>query len=346
MFGFYDKYFLLFGLRVTYYGLIIAIGMAIGVYLACKNAKLRGFKSDDLVIVACYALPLAIIGARVYYFLFSLDNYTSFWQIFEIWNGGLAIYGGVIGGAIGVGIYCLIHKKNFFDLADVIVPSLILGQVIGRWGNFFNQEAFGYFVDNPNMQWYPFAVFIESCKQAGCICGGSGWHLATFFYESIWNLATFAVLMLLLRKFKYKQRGLIASGYLVLYGSGRVWIEGLRMDSLMLGSIRVSQLLSIILILLGIAIFITYFVLGKKGYNVYYKPLLECNQQSKVSKRKLSKIKFNQEEQKLSLEEQNNLEESTLNISKIETQTQNQIKEKKDSKSKKTKKNIDKNKKD
>lgn len=265
MFGFYDKYFTLFGLDITYYGLVIAIGMAMGVFFACKNAKFRGLKSDDLILVACYALPLSIIGARLYYVLFSLDKFTSFWQVFEIWKGGMAIYGGVIGGAIGVMLYCLIHKKNFLDVADIAVPSLILGQAIGRWGNFFNQEAFGYFIENESLRWFPFGVYIENCHQAGCLCGGSGWHLATFFYESLWNLIVFAILMILLRKNKLKLRGSLMCLYLILYGTGRAFIEGLRMDSLYIGSIRTSQLLSILLMIFGIGFIIGSYILHKKG---------------------------------------------------------------------------------
>lgn len=265
MFGFYDKYFTIFGINIAYYGLIIAIGMGLGVFLACRNAKFRGLKGDDIIILACYVIPLSIIGARLYFVLFSLEQFTSFWQIFEIWKGGMAIYGGVIGGAIGVMIYCLIHKKNFLDVADVVVPSLLLGQVIGRWGNFFNQEAYGYYISNPSAQWFPIGVYIEDCHQAVCDCGGSGWHLATFFYESIWNLCVFALLLILLRKNKTRLRGSLMCLYLIGYGAGRVWIEGLRTDSLYLGSLRVSQFLSILLILFGIVFIIVNAVLYKKG---------------------------------------------------------------------------------
>lgn len=265
MFGFYEKHFTIFGLDIAYYGLIIAIGMGVGVFLACKNAKYRGLKSDDIIILACYVLPLSIICARIYYVLFSLDQFTSFWQIFEIWKGGMAIYGGVIGGAIGVMLYCLIHKKNFLDVADVVVPSLILGQAIGRWGNFFNQEAYGYFIKSESARWFPIGVYIEDCNQAVCNCGGSGWHLATFFYESIWNLAVFVMLLLLLRKNKTRLRGSLMCLYLIGYGAGRVWIEGLRTDSLYLGVLRVSQFLSILLILFGIGFIVVNAILYKKG---------------------------------------------------------------------------------
>ncbi len=236
--------FTLFGLNIKFYGIIMAFAMLVGVILACVNGKKKGFTSDNIILLACYALPLAVIGARVYYVLFSLDKYTNFWDVFKIWEGGLAIYGGVIGGAIGVGLYCLIHKKNFLKLADIIVPSLILGQAIGRWGNFFNQEAYGYEITNPSFQWFPVAVYIESTGT---------WHMATFFYESLWNLIVFGVLMLMLYKSKIKEDGVLMSTYLILYGIGRVVIEGFRTDSLYLGSVRISQLLSGLLVVFGVA---------------------------------------------------------------------------------------------
>ena len=265
MFGFYEKYFTLFGLDIAYYGLIIAIGMAIGVFFACKNAKYRGLKSDDIILVACYTLPFAIIGARLYFVLFSLDSFHSFWEIFEIWNGGMAIYGGIIGGAIGLTLYCLIHKKNFLDVADIAVISIAFGQAMGRWGNFINQEAYGRYVSNPSAHWFPISVYIKNCNQAGCLCGGHGWHMATFFYESMWDLMTFAILLILLRKNKLKLRGSLMCFYLIIYGIGRSWIEGLRMDSLMIGPLRTSQFLSILLIAFAMSFILISYFLNKKG---------------------------------------------------------------------------------
>ncbi len=257
MFGFFSDHFLFFGLSISYYGFIIACAMAFGVWLACSNAKARKIKTNDLIIIACYALPLAIIGARVYYFVTNLSMYSSFWQIFEIWKGGLAIYGGVLGGALGVGLYCLFHKKNFFDVGDVAVPSLILGQAIGRIGCYFAGCCYGMEVTDPSLQWFPLSTYVHGA-----------WHLSTFFYESLWNLATFLVLMLLLRKFKVKQRGAVAAWYLILYGIGRAWIEALRGgeggDSIRVGGIQISLLLSIILIVVGIAILVFFYFWNKK----------------------------------------------------------------------------------
>ena len=240
----------------------MACAIVLGIVLACKNAKFRGLSSNDVIIIACYVLPLAIIGARIYYVIFSLDHFTSFWQIFEIWNGGLAVYGSVIGGALGVGLYCLIHKKNFFDVADVIAPALILGQAIGRIGCYFAGCCYGVEVTNPDLQWFPLSTQIHGV-----------WHYSTFFYESLWNFATFAVLFVLLRKLK--QRGSTTAGYFVLYGIGRAWIEGLRGDSLYIGAMKVSQLLSLILIVVGVGLFLFYFFKEKKENPDVHKKIMK-----------------------------------------------------------------------
>ncbi len=253
MFGFFDSYFLLFGLKISYYGFLIALAMALGVFVACKNARLRGLKSDNIILVACYVLPLSVLGARTYYVIFSEQSY-SFLEFFAIWNGGMAIYGGVIGGAIGVMLYCLIHKKNFLDVGDVVVPSLILGQAIGRIGCYFSGCCYGIEVTNEALQWFPFSTQINGV-----------WHLSTFFYESIWDFIVFAILMIILYKAKLKHRGSVSALYLILYGIGRAVIEQFRGDSLMIGSLRASQLLSIILIAVGLIIIVTYFILAKKG---------------------------------------------------------------------------------
>ena len=247
-------------LEIKFYGLIMSFAMLLGVMLACKLAKKRGVKSDDIFMMALIMLPCAIVGARLYYCFFYAYNY-SFWELFNIKQGGLAIYGGVIGGAIGILIFALIKKnwKLIFVLMDICVPCLILGQALGRWGNFFNQEAYGNIITNPKWQWFPFAVWIE---------GENAWFQATFFYESLWNAVGFVIL--LFTYYKTKKTGTTTAAYLIWYGLGRTWIEGLRSDSLYIGStgIRVSQLLSMILVFVGIVI-LTYNIIKtikeKKG---------------------------------------------------------------------------------
>ena len=240
--------FMIGSLEIKFYGLIMAFSMLFGVLLACKLAKKKGIKSDDIFLLALIVLPCAVVGARLYYCLFYEYGY-SFKELFNLRQGGLAIYGGVIGGVIGVVIFALIKKdwKMIFVLFDVAAPCLILGQALGRWGNFFNQEAYGNIITNPNYQWFPFGVWIEA-EQA--------WFQATFFYESLWNLIGLGIL--LFTYYKSKNTGTTVASYLVWYGLGRTWIEGLRADSLYLGStgIRVSQLLSIILVLVGVAILV------------------------------------------------------------------------------------------
>ncbi|MGN1201387.1 MAG: prolipoprotein diacylglyceryl transferase [Candidatus Caccovivens sp.] len=252
----------LFGLHINFYGIISASSYLLGVIVTCLLAKKRGFKVDDIVTLACYVIPLAVIGARLYYVLFRLEYYTNFWDIFKIWEGGLAFYGGLIGGALGVILFCIIHKKNFFALIDIIAPALIISQALGRWGNFFNQEAYGYEVTDPSLQWFPFAVYIDATAQ---------WHLATFFYESLWNFLSFFVLLTLLNKVNFKQNGMVASYYLILYGIGRMFIEGLRTDSLYLGPIRVSQALSGIFVVAGLAIIIYNTIKNKKNKDNFSK---------------------------------------------------------------------------
>lgn len=242
-------------LDIKFYGITSALSYFLGVVITCMLAKKRGFKSDNIITLALYVIPLAIIGARIYYVLFSLDHYKNFVDVFKIWEGGLAFYGGLIGGGIGTILYCVIHKKNFAALADIIAVAMIFAQGVGRWGNFFNQEAFGYEVKNPNLQWFPFSVYIENLGQ---------WHLATFFYESLWDFATFAILLTLLLKVNFKRNGMVAAYYLIIYGIGRTWIEGLRTDSLYIGSMRVSQVLSIIFIALGLAIIIFNTIMARR----------------------------------------------------------------------------------
>lgn len=245
--------------EIKFYGLIMALSMLFGVILACHLAKKRGVKSDDIFLLALIVLPCAVVGARLYYCFFYEYSY-SFKEILNIRQGGLAIYGGVIGGVIGVLIYCLIKKdiKGIILLFDICAPCLILGQCLGRWGNFFNQEAYGNLITNPNLQWFPYGVFIEN-QQA--------WFQATFFYESLWNLI--GLIILLLVYYKTKQTGLTTASYLIWYGLGRSWIEGLRVDSLYIGAtgIRVSQLLSMILVSVGIAILAVCIYKSRKKRN-------------------------------------------------------------------------------
>lgn len=240
--------FYLFGIPVHFYGLIISSAIALGVIIAMYFAKTRGFDTEIILDFVILAVPLAIICARLYYVVFTWDIYKDNpLTIFMTWKGGLAIYGGVIGGVIAAIIFCKRRKINVFDILDICAPSLILGQALGRWGNFFNQEAYGYIVTDKNLQWFPYAVFIERTQT---------WQMATFFYESAWDMAVFVFLFFYSRKLPKK--GNVFLLYLLLYGLGRSVIEGLRTDSLWLipNVIRVSQMLSIVLVVFSAIVLI------------------------------------------------------------------------------------------
>ena len=221
----------LFGV-ISVYGLLIAAAMAVSVWLCTKREKELGLPKDLTYDLALWVIPAGVIGARLYYVAFRWDIYQPApLSMLYVWEGGLAIYGGVIGGALAVLAYSIIKRVPFGKLADMIAPGLILSQAIGRWGNFFNGEAYGRRIDNPALQWFPIAVFVEN-----------EWHMATFFYESAWDFLGF--LLLWLNRKRTKASGDLFLLYLCWYGLGRTLIEGLRTDSLMLGHVRVSQALS------------------------------------------------------------------------------------------------------
>ncbi|MDD4276086.1 MAG: prolipoprotein diacylglyceryl transferase, partial [Clostridia bacterium] len=193
--------------------------------------------------------------ARLYYVLFSGVSSWTFLEIINIRSGGLAIYGGIIGGVIGIALFSIVKKFNIIKLLDVAAVCVIIAQSMGRWGNFFNQEAYGSTVTNPDLQFFPIAIQI--------LADGNAWHYATFFYESLWCLIGFILLISL-----YKRKvplGVPTCVYLIFYGIGRALIEGLRTDSLYIGAMRVSQLLSIILVLIGIIGLIVILNKNKRG---------------------------------------------------------------------------------
>ena len=240
------------GLNIAWYGVIIACGLLLGILLGNYRAKKRGWSSDLLLDFILLAVPLAIIGARAYYVAFEWDYFAADpSKIIAINEGGLAIYGAVIGGFLAAFLFSKAAKFPFLKLIDLVIPSLILGQAMGRWGNFINQEAFGALITNSKLQFFPLAVYIQSLGE---------WHQATFFYESFCNSILLVITLLLGRK--GVKNGTLLATYFIGYGTIRAIIEGLRTDSLYLfGNIRVSQLLSALLVLVGI----TMLVLIKKG---------------------------------------------------------------------------------
>lgn len=243
-----DKYVIrnLFGVEgwnIAWYGVIIAGGMLVGLALAVYRGKQEGIRSDVFYDFLLIAAPVAIVCARAYYVAFEWEAYApNPIKMFAIWEGGLAIYGGVIGGVLTALIFCKIRKLSFLQFADLLLPSLLLGQSIGRWGNFTNQEAYGNLITDPKLQFFPYGVFIESSQQ---------WHQATFFYESLSNAVLFAIMLIFYPRFK--RQGYLIPMYMIGYGAIRFVVEGLRTDSLYLvPGLRVSQLLSLVLIAGGV----------------------------------------------------------------------------------------------
>jgi len=245
------KGFNLFGIEISFYGILMAIAFILAFFIVRYLLKKSGELNPDIVIdLLLIIFPLSIIGARIYYIIFSGKSWT-FLEAVSVWDGGLAVYGGIIGGLIGVIIYALVKKIKIFKLTDAIAPALILGQAIGRIGCYFSGCCFGLEVTNTNLMWFPLSTQIDGI-----------WHLSTFFYESFWNFLGFIFMFIVYNK--VKQTGLITGIYLSFYGLGRFFIEGLRGDSLYIGNLRVSQILSIILFVIGIFLIVYSFVL-KKG---------------------------------------------------------------------------------
>lgn len=273
----------IFGINIAYYGIIITCGMILGVMLARHRAKVSGQDIEMYMDFALYAIIFSVIGARLYYVIFAWDSYKDdLWSILDIRSGGLAIYGGVIGGVLTGVVYSRIKKINLGLLGDTCMPALLLGQIIGRWGNFFNREAFGKYTDSLLAMQLDLRVVSSDyrCSLATLESRYAGKEKAlqnimeirdnivtvdgieyiqvhpTFLYESLWNLVLLILLSLYTPKKKFN--GEILFLYLAGYGLGRVWIEGLRTDQLFLWGtpIAVSQLLSALLVVVSVAVII------------------------------------------------------------------------------------------
>lgn len=231
-------------LCIHLYGLIIAVGLILAVLYACKRCKEFGMKEDDLLDGVLWITPFAIICARIYYVIFSWADYAENpISVLYIWEGGLAIYGAVVGAVIGVVIFCRIKKVSLPMLLDLVLLGFLIGQFIGRWGNFFNREAFGA----------PTDAFTRMGLY-NTVTGQWEYYHPAFLYESVWNLVGLIFLHIASKHRKYD--GQIALGYAAWYGLGRCIIEGLRMDSLYWGSIRVSQLLAAISCIAAVGVLI------------------------------------------------------------------------------------------
>ena len=265
------KNFSVFGFEIAFYGVIIGIGVLAGLLTAVHNAKKTGQDVEVYWDFAIYAIVFSIIGARLYYVAFEWDSYKDdLLSILNTRNGGMAIYGGVIGAFVTLFIYCKIKKLNAFQIGDTAVPGLILGQVIGRWGNFMNREAFGEYTDSLLAMRLP----IDAVR-SGDISENIAAHIVegtnyiqihpTFLYESLWNLVIFSVLMLYGKRKKF--HGEVCLMYLGGYGLGRFVIEGLRTDQLLIPGtdVAVSQMLSLGLVIFTVVADVAVRRLLKKG---------------------------------------------------------------------------------
>jgi phosphatidylglycerol:prolipoprotein diacylglycerol transferase len=278
--------FSLFGKEIYWYGILMAVGIVIAVILAQSEEKRKKLPKDIIIDMCLVVIPAGVIGARLYYVLLELKQYLANpIKMLYIWEGGLAIYGAVIGGLLAVLIFARVRKVRFLALTDTIVPGLVLAQAIGRWGNFFNQEAYGLPVTSemlakyPILNYFPFSVSIDGahyfdnalCTACVTAANGGHLHLATFFYESFWCLLIFVFIMLMRKRFKHDGDALV--WYALLYSFERMFVEGLRGDSLWLikpsaeglaDGVRVSQLLSAILFVLAAAFLIVRALREKK----------------------------------------------------------------------------------
>ncbi len=234
-------------LAVRWYGLLIAAGVMLGTALAHREALRRGQDPDRLLNLIVVAVLSALIGARLYYVLFNWDYYASnLSKVFAIWEGGLAIHGGLIAGAGATLLYCRWAHLSPLVTTDIMAPGVAVGQAIGRWGNFFNQEAFGVPTD------LPWKLYIDPYHRPPQLKTFEYFH-PTFLYESLWNLLVFCVLWFGLRKRIEGKPGALTLCYLGLYSVGRFFVEGLRIDSLMLGSLRAAQVMSLVLAAISVA---------------------------------------------------------------------------------------------
>ena len=237
--------FTIFGREIRWYALIITCGIILAFFYALYRSKQEGITQDDLLDMAIFAIPCAIIGARAYYVLTSLEEFETFGEMIAIWNGGIAIYGAIIAGAITICVVCKVKKIKIMKAFDMASPAVMIGQILGRWGNFFNGEAYGaevlessplYFIRmglTPNIKSYSVMHYFHP----------------TFLYESVWNLVGFIIINALYKKKKFD--GQVFLMYITWYGFGRMLIEGLRTDSLYVGVFRISQVVGFVCFVVG-----------------------------------------------------------------------------------------------
>ncbi len=317
-----DKFIFEIGpFRVAWYGLIVTLGIIFAVWYTMHRAKKEGFTTDDVLDYAPWVVLAGVIGARLYYVIMEWDkgSFTSFLDIIAVWRGGLAIYGGVIGGALAILLISYIKKKNVLKFLDMVAPGVMMAQAIGRWGNFFNGEAYGTILnyhflgkDFTTSRWagqkLPWIMTVDPQNpSAGDTCVHP-----TFLYESLWNVIGFLLINRIYRKDKKKFDGQILLLYLVWYGFGRMIIEGFRADSLVLGNARASQLVGLGCVIFGL---LFYVLLSRKA-----KPSLAKAKDSEAYENLFSEKKSAKKAVKAA---QITEEESTLHLINIDEETTN-----------------------
>lgn len=255
--------FTIFDIEVKWYSFLILISIILGIILVLKEARRFNISKDTIFNMCFYAIIFGILGARLYYVLFNISYYKyNLLEIFQIWNGGLAIHGGLIAGAITIIIYAKKKKLSILRLLDIAVPAVILGQAIGRWGNFFNSEAHGFATTYTNLQ----NLFVPEFIINGMKIDGV-YYLPTFYFEFLWCLLGFFILILI-RRYKYTKIGTTSCIYIMWYSFGRFFIEAWRTDSLMLGGFKIAQIVSFIAFL-GALIYLVYLYRKGKYENLY-----------------------------------------------------------------------------
>lgn len=241
-------------IKIYWYSLFIFTAMSVATFLVFKEAKKKNIDNELMVNIVFNTLIIGILGARIYYVLFNLSYYLdNIVEIFQIWNGGLAIHGGIISAALYLTYYCKKHKIKLIDILDITVVGLIIAQAIGRWGNFFNGEAYGGITTYKALTNAHIPKFVIN----GMYISGE-YRQPTFFYESIMCVIGFVLMILVRKYYKKLKKGQLSGLYLIWYGTVRLFIESLRTDSLMLGTIKVAQLVSIIFITIGIYLLLRY----------------------------------------------------------------------------------------
>lgn len=238
-------------IQIYWYSIFLFLGVFFASIMILRETKKQNINQDFIINLIFYGVIFGLIGARLYYVAFNLDYYLKYpLEILEVWNGGLAIHGGILFGLLTVIIYTKKYHAKTLKVLDILVVGLILGQAIGRWGNFFNGEAYGGITTLENLQRLGIPQFLID----GMYINGA-YHHPAFLYESIWSLFGFFAL-LIVRRYKYLKNGQLTGVYLIWYSIGRLIIEGMRTDSLMLGNFRVAQIVSIGLIIVGILMLI------------------------------------------------------------------------------------------